>query len=96
MLAAIHVRPPTSRCRRRRRQDFRPQPRDEWTTVDMAWAEFKPTFRGQLVRGAPPLRGAQVRQLGLMVSKFSDSGGVTPNFAPGGFQLALRAVRGLV
>ena len=94
-LAAIHVRP-TSRLLLRHRQDFRPQPRDEWTTVDMTWAEFKPTFRGQLVRGAPPLRGAQVRQLGLMVSKFSDTGGTTANFAPGGFRLALRAVRGLV
>mmetsp|Transcript_20361 Transcript_20361/g.60544 ORF Transcript_20361/g.60544 Transcript_20361/m.60544 type:complete len:86 (-) Transcript_20361:27-284(-) len=38
----------------------------------------------------------QVRQLGIMVSKFSDAGGLTPGFRTGPFRLALRSIRGIL
>ena len=66
----------------------------QWQTVDLPFSGFKPNFRGRLVTGRPPLSGAQVRQLGLMVSKFSDTGGLTAGFRTGPFRLALRSIRG--
>jgi hypothetical protein len=75
---------------------------DGWQAVDLPWAVFKPVFRGRVVPDAPPLAavlarpgGPSVRQLGVMVSKFSDSGGLTAGFAPGEFRLLIRAVSGL-
>jgi hypothetical protein len=69
---------------------------EEWETVDLPFSRFKPTFRGQLVNGRPPLTGSKIRQLGFMYSKFSDSGGITPGFTTGNFRLAIRGIRGFV
>mmetsp|Transcript_20360 Transcript_20360/g.60536 ORF Transcript_20360/g.60536 Transcript_20360/m.60536 type:complete len:85 (-) Transcript_20360:27-281(-) len=67
-----------------------------WTVVDLMFSRFKPNFRGQFVAGRPPIVGSQVRQLGIMVSKFSDAGGLTPGFRTGPFRLALRSIRGIL
>lgn len=75
--------------------DFNPG-RDEWKVVDLPFDKFKPNFRGQMVAGRPPIRGAQVRQLGLMVSKFSDTGATTRGFAAGPFRLGIRWIKGFV
>lgn len=64
--------------------------------MDLSFDAFRPNFRGRVVPGRPPLRGSQVRQLGLMVSKFSDAGGLTPGFRTGPFRLALRSMRGIL
>ena len=61
--------------------------------MQVPWTHFKASWRGQLVRDAPPLTGAALWQLGLMVSKFTSSGGVTPGFTAGPFRLLLRTVR---
>ena len=39
-----------------------------WTTLAIAIADFRPTFRGREVPGAPPLDPARVRQVGLMTA----------------------------
>ena len=69
---------------------------EDWETVDLAFNRFRPTFRGQLVQGRPPLVGSKIRQLGFMLSKFSDSGGVTSGFTTGNFGLAVRGIKGFV
>jgi hypothetical protein len=70
-----------------------PQPAGSWETIDLPFSNFKPNFRGRLVAGRPPLSGSQVRQLGLMVSKFSDTGGLTANFRTGSFRLGIQSIR---
>jgi NADH dehydrogenase [ubiquinone] 1 alpha subcomplex assembly factor 1 len=40
----------------------------EWQTLRLPFAEFLPTFRGRLERGAPPLDLSSVTSLGLMIS----------------------------
>ena len=42
----------------------------EWTTVYMPWHEFVPVTRAQYDRKAKPLDPAQVKQLGLVLSRF--------------------------
>ena len=76
-------------------RDFPTEPAS-WQQLDLMFDTFKPNFRGRLVPGAPPLQGAGVRQLGLMVSKFSDVGGLTPGFRPGAFKLAVKWMRGIL
>jgi hypothetical protein len=58
-------------------------PRDQWTTVRLPVAEFRPTFRGRVVATAPPLDPARVRQVGLMIA----------DRQAGAFSLAVRSIR---
>lgn len=44
--------------------------KDEWTTVYMPWHEFVPVTRAQYDRKAKLLDPAQVKQLGLVLSRF--------------------------
>jgi hypothetical protein len=57
-------------------------PRDQWTTVRLPVAEFRPTFRGRVVATAPPLDPARVRQVGLMIA----------DRQAGAFSLAVRSI----
>ena len=57
-------------------------PRDQWTTVRLPVAEFRPTFRGRVVATAPPLDPARVRQVGLMIA----------DRQAGTFRLAVRSI----
>lgn len=68
----------------------------EWKVLDLPFSQFKPNFRGQMVANRPPLRGPAMRQLGFMVSKFSDVGGLTPGFRSGRFRLAVRWMKGFL
>ena len=43
---------------------------DEWTTVYMPWHDFVPVTRAQYDSKAKPLDPAQVKQLGLVLSRF--------------------------
>ena len=52
----------------------------------------QPTFRGQLVRGAPPLRGEDVVQLGVMLSRFDAGSGPDARVKHGKFQLRLVSI----
>jgi hypothetical protein len=63
-----------------------------WQTVDLPLSDFKPNFRGRLVPNAPPLQGDQIRQMGLMISKFSDAGGTTAGFQSGSFKLLVKQI----
>ena len=53
-------------------------------------ADFKPSLRGRPATDAPPLRAADVRGLGLMLSRYESGGGIKEPIAPGAFQLRLR------
>ncbi|GLC40449.1 hypothetical protein PLESTB_001347100 [Pleodorina starrii] len=67
-----------------------------WSQLDLPLSAFKPTFRGRLVPNRPPLQGQQIRQLGLMVSKFTADGGVINSFRNGSFRLGFRWIKGIV
>lgn len=43
-------------------------PAGEWTIIRLPLADFRPTFRGKPVPGAPPLDPARVKQAGLMIA----------------------------
>lgn len=47
---------------------FTPDP-DRWQTLRIPLAEFRPSFRGREVPGAPPLDPARIRQIGLMIAE---------------------------
>ena len=63
---------------------------DEFTSVRMPLAAFRPTFRGRPAPDAPPLRAYQVRGLGLMLSRYEVEGGVKAAIPAGSFRLVLR------
>ncbi len=46
---------------------FTPQGTD-WQTVHLPLADFRASFRGREVTGAPPLAPANIRQVGLMIA----------------------------
>ena len=60
---------------------FRPEA-DAWATIRLPLAEFRPSFRGRAVPGAPPLDPARLRQLGLTIAERQ----------AGPFALALRSI----
>jgi peptide-methionine (R)-S-oxide reductase len=41
---------------------------DTWITVQIPFADLRPTFRGRLLRNRPALTGAAVRQIGFMIA----------------------------
>jgi monofunctional biosynthetic peptidoglycan transglycosylase len=41
---------------------------DTWVTVQVPFADLRPTFRGRLLRNRPALEGAAVRQIGFMIA----------------------------
>lgn len=41
---------------------------EDWQTLRLPLADFRPSFRGREVRGAPPLDGARIRQVGLLIA----------------------------
>nr|MBP7522136.1 CIA30 family protein [Leptothrix sp. (in: b-proteobacteria)] len=44
-------------------------PRDaNWQTLHLPLADFRASFRGREVTGAPPLAPARIRQVGLMIA----------------------------
>jgi monofunctional biosynthetic peptidoglycan transglycosylase len=55
----------------------------EWATLRIAFEDFVPSFRGQILRGVPPLDRASIHQLGFM---FADK-------QPGPFALEIDYVR---
>ena len=61
-------------------------------TVRLPLAAFAPTFRGSAAPNAPPLRGEDIVQVGLMLSRYGGGGGVDTSVEPGGFQLRLLAL----
>lgn len=40
----------------------------DWTTIQLPFTDFKPTFRGRDVPSAPPLNRSVVREVGLMLA----------------------------
>jgi len=47
---------------------FTPEP-DRWQSMRIPLAEFRPTFRGREIAGAPALDPARIRQVGLMIAE---------------------------
>ena len=58
-------------------------PAGTWTGIRLPIADFRATFRGRIVPGAPPLDPANVRQIGFVIA---DKQG-------GSFTLAVRSIR---
>ena len=58
-------------------------PANAWTVVRLPLSAFRPSFRGRVVPGAPPLDPARVRQIGLMIA----------DRQAGPFALAVRSIR---
>ena len=64
---------------------------DGFTSMRIPLSAFKPSLRGRPAPDAPPLRAAEVRGLGLMLSRYEVAGsGVKESIAPGPFRLRLR------
>ena len=61
--------------------------------VRLKFSDFRPTFRGRPV-SAPPLRGEDCVQLGVMLSRYESNGGVQASVEAGRFQLRLRSLEG--
>jgi hypothetical protein len=57
-------------------------PAGRWAQMRLPLSDFRPTFRGRNVPGAPPLDPARVRQFGLMIA----------DRQAGSFALALRSI----
>ena len=57
-------------------------------TVRLPFAQFQPTFRGQVVRNVAPLRGEDVMTLGVMLSRY-EAGAQDASVAAGSFRLRL-------
>jgi monofunctional biosynthetic peptidoglycan transglycosylase len=57
--------------------------RDQWTTVTIPFSEFKPTYRGRVLRGVEPLDTRRLQQLAFMVADKKE----------GSFQLELAWVK---
>ena len=60
--------------------------------VRLPLSAFRANFRGQPVPNAPPLRGEDCVQVGLMLSRFSDGGRVEGGVQPGGFRLQVASL----
>ena len=58
-------------------------PAGAWTDMRLPIAEFRATFRGRIVPGAPPLDPAIVRQVGFVIADKQE----------GTFSLAVRSIR---
>ena len=61
-------------------------------TIKLPLSAFRANFRGRPVPGAPPLRGENIVQLGIMLSRFSDEGGSVTSVPPGGFRLRVETL----
>ena len=58
-------------------------PAGQWATLRLMIDAFQPSWRGRPVPDAPPLRGARIEQLGLMIADRQF----------GAFELAIAAIR---
>ena len=61
-------------------------------TIKLPLSAFRANFRGRPVQGAPPLRGEDIAQLGIMLSRFTDEGGSVTSVPPGGFRLRVESL----
>ena len=57
--------------------------RGDWQTIDLAYADFLPVYRGRPVAGAGPVVPGRIRQIGFMLA----------DRKPGAFALEIRSVR---
>lgn len=63
--------------------------KDEWVTVYMPWHEFVPVTRAQYDAKAKPFDPAQVKQIGLVLSRFHYNSLPNQRFTPGKFELQI-------
>lgn len=61
--------------------------KDEWTTVYMPWHAFVPVTRAQYDSKAKPLDPAQVKQMGLVLSRFHYNSLPNQRYKAGKFEL---------
>jgi hypothetical protein len=60
-------------------------PAGQWVALHLPLGAFRPSYRGSAVPDAPPLDGARILQLGLMIAD--------RKFGP--FELSIGAIRAL-
>jgi len=66
-----------------------------FTKLRLPLADFRATCRGRPVPDAPPLRAAEVRSLGLMLSRYEAGGGQSGQkeaIPPGAFRLQIKRI----
>eukprot|EP00471_Norrisiella_sphaerica_P005815 CAMPEP_0184481578 /NCGR_PEP_ID=MMETSP0113_2-20130426/3130_1 /TAXON_ID=91329 /ORGANISM="Norrisiella sphaerica, Strain BC52" /LENGTH=197 /DNA_ID=CAMNT_0026860783 /DNA_START=375 /DNA_END=968 /DNA_ORIENTATION=- len=74
--------------------DFRaPGTGEKRKIVQIPFSTFKASVMGRSVPDIGTLKGADVSQLGLMVSKVSENGGDTPGFLYGPFELRVKSIK---
>ena len=49
------------------RRDFQTVP-DTWVEIDLPFESFQPSYRGDIIKDAEPLRAAEIRQLGFLIA----------------------------
>ncbi len=65
---------------------------DEWTSIDVPFAELVPTFRAKSVPDADPYNPAKTVSFQLMLSKFEYDNQLNPSFTAGPFRLAVKRI----
>ena len=66
---------------------------EEFAAVRLPLSTFKPSLRGRPVPDAPPLRAADIRTIGLMLSRYEvGGGGAKASIQPGGFRLQIQNI----
>jgi len=68
-------------------------PGAEFEQLCLPLSDFRASSRGRAMPDAPPLRAADVRTMGLMLSRYEVGGGVKADIPPGAFRLQLRGLR---
>ncbi|MEN9205850.1 MAG: CIA30 family protein [Thermostichales cyanobacterium SZTDM-1c_bins_54] len=62
---------------------------NQWQTLTIPFADFRPVFRARRLPQAPPLDPRRLCSLQIMLSKFEYDGALNPHFTPGPFRLEL-------
>lgn len=66
---------------------------DEWTVVNVPFAECRPVFRGKTVTDGRKFDSRNVVAVQLMLSKFEYDGDLNPSFTPGKFNLLVAKIQ---
>jgi len=65
---------------------------DEWSTVQIPFAQLVPVFRAKTVSNAKSIGADHIRSFQLMLSKFEYDGALNPRFNPGSFRLEIASI----
>lgn len=67
--------------------------RDEWTVVNIPFAECRPVFRGRTATDGRKFDARNIVAVQLMLSRFEYDGDLNPSFTPGKFSLLVAKIQ---